>query len=217
MVKAIIGRKIRMTQLFEASGRRVPLTAIQAGPCPIIQIKTPENDGYSAIQVGYDEDQRKHGIPQPKIGHFKKSKVKPTRILKEFRAETLDGYELGQELTVASFEPGDHVDVTGISKGRGFAGVFRRHNFHGGRDTHGSMFHRKPGAIGAAAYPSRVFKGLKLPGHMGAKTAIVQNIEVFHVDAENHLIYVRGAIPGPSGGVVSIKMTTKAQKQAKAK
>ena len=217
MLKAIIGRKLRMTKAFEPDGRVVPLTAVQAGPCPIVQMKTPDTDGYSAVQVGYEADRRKRGVNQPMAGHFKKAKIDPTRFLKEFRIETLEGLDVGQELTVADFEKGDRVDVTGISKGRGFAGVVSRHNFKGGRATHGSMFHRAPGAIGAAAYPSRVFKGVGMPGHMGAETVSVQNIEVHCVDAENHLLYLRGAIPGPSGGVVTVKATTKGQKRPKAK
>ncbi|MFH1738631.1 MAG: 50S ribosomal protein L3 [bacterium] len=217
MLKAIIGRKIRMTKAFEPDGRVVPLTAVQAGPCPIVQLKTPDTDGYSAIQVGYEVDRRKRGANQPMAGHFKKANIEPTRFLREFRTQTLEGFEVGQELTVASFEKGDRVDVAGISKGLGFAGVVTRHNFKGGGDTHGSMFHRAPGSIGASAYPSRVFKGVGMPGHMGAETVSIQNLEVYLVDAENHLLYLRGAVPGPSGGLVTVKVTTKGQKQAKAK
>jgi len=217
MLKAIIGKKIRMTQVFGQDGRVVALTAIQAGPCPIVQIKTPDRDGYCAVQVGYEPDRRTRGPKQPIAGHFQKAGVKPHRILREFRLDSLGEYQIGQNVTVAGFEPGDRVDVSGISKGRGFAGVVTKHNFRGGRDTHGSMFHRAPGSIGASAWPSRVFKGHGLPGHLGAKKKTVQSLEVHQVDAENHILYVRGAIPGPSGGIVVVKATTKSQPRPKAK
>jgi len=217
-VKAIIGRKLRMTKALEPDGRMVPLTAVQAGPCPIVQVKTPERDGYSAVQVGYESDERKRGPNKPMEGHFSKAGVEPTRFLQEFRVpSTEEGMEVGQNLTVADFQAGDRVDVSAVSKGRGFQGVVRRHNFHGGRDSHGSMFHRAPGAIGAAADPSRVFKGIGLPGQMGAQKVTVQNLTVYQVDSENHILYLKGAIPGPSGGVVSIKSTTKGQGKRKAK
>lgn len=217
MLKVIIGRKLRMTQAFRPDGRVMALTAIQAGPCPIVQIKTPERDGYAAVQVGYEPDKRKRGPNKPIAGHFQKVGVHPTRVLREFRASSLEGLEVGQELTVAAFKTGERVDVSGISKGRGFAGVVRRHGFAGGGASHGCMSHRLPGSIGAAANPSRVFKGTRMAGHMGAAKVTVQNLEVFRVDPENHLIYVRGAVPGPEGGLVAVKETTKGGKRTKAK
>lgn len=217
MVKAIVGRKLRMTQAFGQDGRQVALTAIQAGPCPIVQIKTADRDGYCAVQVGYALDRRKRGVNKPLAGHFEKAGVPPTRVLREFRLSSLEGLAVGEELTVASFEAGDRVDVSGVSKGRGFAGVVRRHGFKGGKASHGSMFHRAPGAIGGAADPSRVFKGVRMPGHMGASSVTIQNLEVYRVDAENHLLYVCGAVPGPNGGMVIVKASTKGQKRAKAK
>ncbi len=218
MLKAIVGRKLRMTKALETDGRMVALTAIQAGPCPIVQVKTPERDGYSALQVGYEADKRTRGPNKPIAGHFKNAGVDPVRMLKEFRVPSIEeGMEVGQSLTVTGFEAGDRVDVSAVSKGRGFQGVVRRHGFHGGRSSHGSMFHRAPGAIGAAADPSRVFKGTALPGQMGAEKVTVQNLTVYQVDPENHILYLRGAIPGPSGGLVTIMATTKAQGKRKAK
>lgn len=212
MVKAILGQKLRMTRMFTDDGRQVALTAIAVGPCPIIQIKTADKDGYNALQVGFQSVSEKKQT-QPRLGHFKKANTGPYRILREIRMDSVDGFEIGQMLDATAFEDGDRVDVSGTSKGRGFQGGVRRHNWSGGRKTHGSMFHRRIGAISAGTGQSRIFKGKNLPGHMGNETVTLQNMEVVKVDKDNHIIYVRGGIPGPEGGVVFVKQTTKSIKQ----
>lgn len=218
MVKAILGRKLRMTQMFTTDGRIVPLTAIQVGPCPIVQIKTAEKEGYNALQIGFMPVKEK-SLNQPLVGHFKKTgSVEPHRFLKEIRVETVDGFEIGQTLGSSEFDEGDHVDVSGVSKGRGFQGGIRRHGWHGGRMSHGSMFHRRIGSNAPGSGQSRIFKGKTMPGHMGAENVTMQNLEVMRVDAENNIVYVRGGIPGPNGGLVFVKQTTKnkpTKKQAK--
>ncbi len=211
MVKALLGKKLRMTQLFLDSGVRVPLTAIEVGPCPIVQIKTTEKDGYNAIQIGYQPVKEKK-LTKPVKGHFEKAKVAPTDVLKEVRVDSTDEFEIGKSLDASVFEEGEHLDVTGISKGRGFAGGVRRHNWGGGRKTHGSMFHRAIGAIAPGTGLSRVVRGKTLPGHMGNETVTVQNLELIKVDAENGVIFVKGGIPGPNGGYVFVKQTTKNKK-----
>lgn len=208
MVKAILGRKLRMTQMFLESGVRVPLTAIEVGPCPVVQIKTADKDGYNAIQIGFDPIKEKNAN-KPTKGHFAKAKTDPTRLLKEIRVDKTDEYEVGKNLDATVFEEGDHLDVTGISKGRGFAGGMRRHNWGGGRATHGSMFHRRIGAVAQGTGLSRVVVGKSMPGHMGHETVTLQNLELVKVDAENGVIFVKGGIPGPSGGFVYVKATTK--------
>lgn len=208
MIKAILGRKLRMTQMFTDDGRQIPLTAIEVGPCPIVQIKTDESDGYNALQIGF-LPQKKKASNKPMIGHFNKAKLEPHRILREIRVDSTEGYKLGQNLDADGFEEGDFVDVTGVSKGRGFQGGVRRHNWSGGGKTHGSMFHRAIGSIGPGTGMARIVKGKTLPGHMGHEQVTVQNLEVIKIDKEHGVLFVRGGIPGPDGGVVFIKATTK--------
>lgn len=211
MIKAILGRKLRMTQMFTEDGRVIPLTAIEVGPCPIIQVKTVENDGYSAIQIAFEQIREKLSN-MPLIGHFKKAKSAPYRFLKEIRVDSTAEYEVGQKLDASAFEKGDYVDVSGKTKGRGFQGGIKRHNWGGGKDTHGSMHHRAIGSLGPGTGLGRVFKGKTLPGHYGNSQVTMQNMEVVKVDAENGLIFIRGGIPGPSGAVVFVRKTTKNSK-----
>jgi len=211
MVKAILGRKLRMTQMFTEDGRQIPLTAIEVGPCPIVQIKTTETDGYNALQIGFLPKKEKLSN-QPMIGHFKKAKLDPHRVLREIRVESTEGFSVGQALEGSLFEAGDRVDITGVSKGRGFQGGVRRHNWTGGRATHGSMFHRAIGSVSPGTGYARVIKGKTLPGHMGHEKVTIQNLEIIKVDKENGVLYVRGGIPGPEGCVVFVKTTTKAER-----
>jgi len=208
MIKAILGRKLRMTQMFTEDGRQIPLTAIEIGPCPIVQIKTNELDGYNALQIGFLPKKEKVS-DRPMIGHFKKANLTPHRVLREICVESADGFSVGQALNASDFEAGDRVDITGVSKGRGFQGGVRRHNWTGGRATHGSMFHRAIGSVSPGTGYARVIKGKTLPGHMGHEQITVQNLEVVKVDKEHGVLYVRGGIPGPAGGVVFVKATTK--------
>lgn len=208
MSKGILGTKLGMTQVFAGGEELIPVTVIQAGPCRVVQKKTVESDGYEAIQLGYGET-RPHLIGKPELGHLRKANVGPLKILREFKVESAGEYEVGQELGAAIFKPGDYVDVTGTSKGKGFQGGMKRHGFSGGRATHGSMFHRAPGAISAHEYPARVFKGKKLPGQMGNKRVTVQNLQIVEVDAERNLIMVRGAVPGSNNGQVIVKNAVK--------
>ncbi len=205
-----------MTQMFTEEGRRIPLTAIQVGPCPIVQIKSQEKDRYNAIQIGF-EPLKEGKANMPQEGHFEKANVNPTRYLKEVRVDSTEEYELGQNLEAKLFKEGDRVDVSGTSKGRGFQGGVRRHNWRGGRDSHGSMFHRAIGALSPGTGLSRVFKGKTLPGQMGNVTKTIQNLKVAKVDVENNIIYIHGGIPGPDGGLVFVKATTKTKKSKKVK
>lgn len=207
MTKGLIGKKLGMTQIFSDEGVAVPVTVIEVEPSVIIQKKTRETDGYNALQLGYGRIKQKN-VTKPLQGHFKKADKGLFRILREFPLE-LEGAEPGQELTAEVFEPGDYVDIVGTSKGKGFAGVMKRHGFGGGRATHGSMFHRAPGSIGASADPSRVFKGTRLPGHMGSERKTVQNLLVWAVRPEMNVILVRGAVPGSKNGFVMIKQAIK--------
>lgn len=210
MKKAILGRKVGMTQVFTAEGLAVPVTVIEAGPCYVVQKKTVEKDGYGAIQVGFGE-KRERLFNKPLKGHFNKSGVKPLRFLRELRVEDWDNYQVGQELKADIFDTGEKVDVVGTSKGRGFAGGIKRHGFHRGPMAHGSKYHRRPGSLGAKG-PARVFKGRKLPGHYGAERVTVQNLEVVRVDPERNILALKGAVPGPRGGLLIIKDTVKARK-----
>ena len=204
-VKALLGRKLGMTQVWDADGHLVPLTVVQVGTNVVTQVRTEEVDGYSAIQLGFGEiDSRK--VTKPLQGHFEKAGVAPRRHLVEVRTSEHDSYELGQELDAATFEAGQAVDVSGTTKGKGFAGVMKRYGFRGGPGGHGAHFHRAPGSVGQCATPSRVFKGLKLPGHMGVDTVTVKNLEVVRIDEEQNLILVKGAIPGGKNGVVRVRM-----------
>lgn len=208
MKKAILGRKIGMTQIFDENGKVVPVTVIQAGPCPVIQKKTVEKDGYDAIQVGF-EDKREKLVNKPMKGQFNKAGVSPKRFIKELRLEDTSAYEVGQEINVDAFQPGDKVDVTGTSKGKGFAGVIKRWNFHIGPKSHGSKFHRAPGSQGASSDPSRTFKNRKMPGQMGHVTRTVLNLEVVKTIPEKNLILIKGGVPGPKKGYLVIKNSVK--------
>ncbi|WP_069650741.1 50S ribosomal protein L3 [Caloranaerobacter ferrireducens] len=208
-MKAILGRKIGMTQVFTEDGLVIPVTVIEAGPVKVVQKKTVEKDGYNAIQVGFSDIKEKK-VNKPLKGHFDKAGVEYKRYLREFRVENADEYEVGQEIKADVFSAGDKVDVTGISKGKGFQGVIKRHNQSRGPESHGSKYHRAVGSLGASSFPSRVFKTKKLPGHMGHERVTVQNLEVVKVDAEKNLILIKGAVPGPKGGLLTIKQSVKA-------
>lgn len=207
MTKGLIGKKLGMTQVFSDEGIAVPVTVIEVEPSVIVQKKTKKTDGYDALQLGYGRIKQKN-VSKALQGHFQKADKGMFRILREFRMD-LEGSEPGQELKAELFEPGDYVDIVGTTKGKGFAGVVKRHGFGGGRATHGSMFHRAPGSIGASADPSRVFKGTKLPGHMGNEKKTVQNVQVWAVRQELNVILVRGAVPGNRDGFVLIKQAIK--------
>lgn len=208
MQKAIIGKKIGMTQIFDAEGKVVPVTVIQAGPCNVIQKKTVETDGYEAVQLGFGEVKEKH-VNKALKGHFAKSGVAVKKVLKEFRLDEIT-LNVGDEVKADVFAAGECVDVTGISKGKGYAGTVKRWGTHRGPMTHGSGYHRGPGSMGACSSPSRVFKGKRLAGHLGCEKVTVQNLDVVKVDMDRNLILVKGAIPGPKGGIVTIKNTVKA-------
>jgi len=213
MPKAIYGKKVCMTRYFESTGREVPVTAIQAGPCPVVQVKSEETDGYRAIQVGFEAYNRKKGLVKPLTGHFKKSGVAAMRFLREIRLKEGEEYKTGDVLQADQFAEGDWVDVIGVTKGHGFQGGVRRHNWAGGRASHGSMFHRAPGSIGASSYPSRVIKGKRLPGRMGNDTMTVQGLKVVKVDAENNMLYVKGSVPGANGGLLLVRTSVKNKKK----
>src|SRR5262245_24451933 len=208
MVNGIIGKKLGMTQLFAEDGTVTPVTVIKAGPCIVVQKKTVNTDGYDAVQLGLVEEKPPRKVNKPTEGHFKRAGVPPTRVLREVRVDNSDeGTSVGDKILVDIFNENDLVDVIGKSKGRGFAGFIKRHGFGGGRATHGSMFHRAPGGIGASAYPSRVIKGTRMAGHMGDQRTTLKNLRVVAVDAENNLLMIRGAVPGPAGAYVLIKKT----------
>lgn len=209
MKKAILGRKLGMTQIFDENGRVIPVTVIKAGPCVVVQKKTAENDGYDAVQVGFEEIREKL-VNKPMKGHFEKANVKPLRFVKEFRLEDVSGLEVGSEIKADTFVAGEKVDVTGTSKGKGFQGVIKRWNANRGPMTHGSKYHRSVGSMGASSDPSRTFKGKKMPGHMGAKKSTMLNLTVAKVDAERNLILIKGAVPGPKKGLVIIRDSVKA-------
>ena len=209
MNKFILGKKIGMTQLFDENGLVIPVTVIQAGPCAVVQKKTYENDGYKAIKLGFEDIPEKK-LNRPEKGLFSKIKAAPKKYLREFRTEDIDKYVVGQDIKVTDmFGAGDRVDVSGISKGKGFQGVLRRHGKRSGPETHGSMYHRRVGSMGAGTDPGRVFKGKKMPGHMGAEKVTVQNLDVVKVDGERNLLLVKGAVPGPKGGLVVVRETVK--------
>lgn len=208
-MKTILGKKVGMTQIFTETGESVPVTVIEAGPCTVVQKKTAERDGYTAVQLGFGE-KRENLFNKPQKGHFAKAGVKPKRYLREVRLDDVDAYQVGQEIKADIFEPGERVDVVGITKGRGFSGGIKRHGFHRGPMTHGSKYHRRPGAL-AAKGPARVFKGRKLPGQYGAERVTVQNLEVVRVDAAQNLLAVRGAVPGPRGGLLTVKRSVKSR------
>ena len=205
MIEGLIGKKIGMVQNFDEAGSVVPATVIKAGPCTVIQIKTIEKDGYSAFQLGLVEKKGKKRVTKPLEGHFSKSGIPPTKIIREFCFEDEGQVKEGDQYFVDVFELGEKVHVVGTSKGKGFAGVMKRWGFHGGKSSHGSMFHRAPGSIGASAFPSRVVKGKKLPGHMGSRRVTARNLTVIQTDKENDLLVVKGAVPGAKGSYVLIK------------
>ena len=210
MQKAIIGKKIGMTQIFDESGKVIPVTVVEAGPCVVVQKKTVENDGYAAVQVGYG-DVKVQRMNKPMKGHFEKADVAAKKTLKEFRLEGCDALNVGDVIKADTFAVGDSVDVSGTSKGKGFAGAIKRHNQHRLKETHGTgPVHRQAGSMGACSSPSRIYKGKGMAGHMGAEKVTVQNLEIVKVDIENNLIAVKGAIPGPKGGIVTIVVSVKA-------
>jgi large subunit ribosomal protein L3 len=203
-VKSILGKKIGMTQVFSDNGQLVPVTFLEAGPCRVIQTKTKEKDGYSALQVGFEEVKKEKNVPKGRLGHFKKVSQSPYRFLREV---ILDGVEMkvGDTVTVDIFQKGDRVSITGISKGKGFQGVMKRHNYRGGPGSHGSMFNRAPGSIGQSSYPSRVWKNKGMPGHMGSERVTTKNIEIIDVKKEQNLIVVKGSVPGANNGYLLIR------------
>lgn len=205
MIEGLIGKKIGMTQSFEEEGNVVPVTVIKAGPCTVIQKKIKKTDGYSALQLGLIEEKAAKRATKPLLGHLKTSDAQPTRILKEFRFDESEEVKEGDQFFVDIFRVGEKVHIVGTSKGKGFAGVVKRWGFKGGKASHGSMFHRAPGSIGASAFPSRVVKGKKLPGHMGRERVTVKNLTVVEADKENNLLVVKGAVPGFKGGYLLIK------------
>jgi large subunit ribosomal protein L3 len=213
MLKGIIGRKLGMTQIFHEDGGVIPVTVVQAGPCKVVQVKTPKQDGYGALQLGYEERDKKRASKALQ-GHCEKAQVSVFRYLREFRVEDADAFQVGQEINVEAFQVGDRIDVIGISKGKGFMGVVKRWGFRGGRATHGSMFHRAPGSIGASSYPSRVWPGQKMGGHKGNQRRTVQNLEVVDIRPRQNLLLIKGAVPGGPRGAVVIRETKK--KSAKA-
>ncbi len=209
MQKGIIGKKIGMTQIFDENGKVIPVTVVEAGPCVVVQVKTPENDGYAAVQLGYG-DKKANRVNKPMKGHFDKAEAGYKRTLKEFRFDDCS-METGSLVKADTFAVGDIVDVSGTSKGKGFQGAIKRHNQHRLKETHGTgPVHRQAGSMGACSSPSRIYKGKGMAGHMGAEKVTVQNLEVVKVDAENNLIAIKGAIPGPKGGIVTIVDSVKA-------
>jgi large subunit ribosomal protein L3 len=214
--KGILGRKLGMTQVWDADNRVVPVTVIQAGPCRVVQLKTPERDGYSAVQLAFG-DAKPARITKPELGHLKKADAGPAKHLAELRVDDLAGFEVGQVLAADVFEAGERVDVTGISKGKGFTGVMKRHNFHGQGASHGNhKKHRAPGAIGACATPARVFKGMGMPGQHGAGRVTTLNLEVVEGDPDRGLLLLKGSVPGPTGSVVFVRDAVKADAGRKA-
>ena len=227
MKKAILATKVGMTQIFNEDGVLTPVTVLQAGPCVVTQVKTVENDGYSAVQVGYMDKKEKvvtkdangkkeirnrHGVNKAQMGHFAKAGVSGKRYVREFKFENAEDYKVADEIKADIFAAGDHIDATAISKGKGFQGAIKRHGQSRGPMAHGSKYHRHAGSNGACSDPSRVFKGKKMAGHMGNKKVTVQNLEIVRVDAENNLLLVKGAVPGPKKSLVTIKATVKSAK-----
>jgi large subunit ribosomal protein L3 len=204
-VQGIIGKKIGMTQVYAEDGRAIPVTVIQAGPCVVVQRKSKAKDGYSSVQLGLVEDRKVKRVTKAMKGHFDKAGLPPCRVLREFSVEDGAEHKVGDKVSVDLFAPGDVVEIVGVSKGKGFQGVVKRHHFRGGAATHGSMFHRAPGGIGASAYPSRVIKGLRGAGHMGDERVTTKNLTVVRVDAGKNTLVVKGSVPGAGGGYVVIR------------
>ncbi|MCJ7855243.1 50S ribosomal protein L3 [Lachnospiraceae bacterium NSJ-143] len=209
MKKAIMAKKIGMTQVFSETGNLIPVTVLEAGPCAVVQKKTVENDGYSAIQVGFI-DEKANKVTKPEKGHFEKAGVAAKKFLKEFKFEDAESYELGAEIKADIFAAGDKVDVSGVSKGKGYQGAIKRHGQHRGPVTHGSKSHRVVGSMSSATTPGKVKKNKKMAGHMGAENVTIQNLEIVRADAEKNLILIKGAVPGPKGSVLVIKESVKA-------
>ena len=209
MKKGLIGKKVGMTQIFDEKGNVVPVTVIEAGPCVVAQVKTTETDGYNAVQLGFGDIKDKH-INKPEAGHFAKSKIANKKHLREFRLDSIEGMKVGDELKADTFQAGDKIDVQGISKGKGFQGVIKRHGQSRGPMGHGSMYHRRPGSMGPTSTPGRVFKGKKLPGHMGRVTVTIQNLDVVRVDMDKNVILVKGSVPGCKGAILKIKSAARA-------
>lgn len=211
----LLGRKIGMTQIFDENGRAIPVTVLQVGPCVVTQVKTKEKDGYNAVQLGF-EDRKEKQMTQPLLGQFKKAGIAPKRFVREIRTDQLEGLSVGRELKVDHFEVGEYVDVVGISIGRGFQGVVKRHHFRGGPKSHGSMFGRVAGSIGASSFPSRVVKGMRMPGQMGNQRVTLQSLRVVKIDPENNLLVVRGSVPGSEEGCLVVRTSLKRGKKDKA-
>lgn len=209
MKKGIIGKKIGMTQIFDENGLVIPVTVIEAGPCVVAQVKTTETDGYNAIQLGFGEVKAKH-TNKPEMGHFAKSKLEAKKHLREFKLDDISNVKVGDEIKADIFQAGEKVDIQGTSKGKGFQGVIKRHGQHRGPMGHGSMYHRRPGSMGPTSTPGRVFKGKKLPGHMGHITVTIQNLDVVRVDMDKNVILVKGSVPGCKGAILKIKTAVKA-------
>ena len=209
MKKAIIGRKVGMTQIFDENGVAIPVTVIEAGPCTVVQVKTTETDGYDAVQLGFGEV-KEHKVNKPVKGHFAKGNVTPTKHLREFRVSDVASANVGDEVKVDIFAEGDVVDIQGKTKGKGFQGVIKRHGQARGPMGHGSMYHRRPGSMGSTSTPGRVFKGKKLPGHMGNTTVTIQNLKIVKVDLEKNAILVKGSVPGNKGVILKINDAVKA-------
>ena len=210
MKKALIGKKVGMTQIFDENGVVIPVTVIEAGPCVVAQVKTLEKDGYEAIQLGFGEVKEKK-VNKPEKGHFTKANIKPLKHLREFKLDSIEGIKVGDELKVDIFAVGDKIDVQGTSKGKGFQGVIKRHGQSRGPMGHGSMYHRRPGSMGPTSTPGRVFKGKKLPGHMGHVTVTIQNLDIVKVDMDKNVLLVKGSVPGAKGAILKIKSDVKAQ------
>lgn len=210
MKKGLIGKKIGMTQIFNEEGKVIPVTVIEAGPCVVSQVKTEETDGYNSIQLGFGAI-KESKVNKPERGHFTKANIAPARYLREIRVDSIEDVKVGDELKADIFMAGDKIDIQGTSKGKGFQGVIKRHGQHRGPMGHGSMYHRRPGSMGSTSTPGRVFKGKKLPGHMGAETVTIQNLEVIKVDLDKNIILVKGSVPGAKGSILKIKSSIKAK------
>ena len=210
MVNEVYGKKIGMTQIFNEEGKVIPVTVIEAGPCVVSQVKTEETDGYNSIQLGFGAI-KESKVNKPERGHFTKANIAPARYLREFRVDSIEDVKVGDELKADIFMAGDKIDIQGTSKGKGFQGVIKRHGQHRGPMGHGSMYHRRPGSMGSTSTPGRVFKGKKLPGHMGAETVTIQNLEVIKVDLDKNIILVKGSVPGAKGSILKIKSSVKAK------
>ena len=210
MSKTLIGKKVGMTQIFDEQGKVIPVTAIEAGPCTVVQVKTVETDGYNAIQLGFG-DVKEHKVIKPVKGHYTKVNLTPKKHLREFRVDSVQEVKVGDELKADTFVAGDKLDIQGTSKGKGFQGVIKRHGQSRGPMGHGSMYHRRPGSMGSTTTPGRVFKGKKLPGHMGHVTVTIQNLEVVRVDLDKNVVLVKGSVPGANGAILKLKTSVKSK------